>query len=87
LTKNVLNELDLAALRHDLPAHGLIRGDIGTVVIVYRGGEAYEVEFVAADGRTVALETLSASEVEPVSGKRILHARSLSSTRTSSGTD
>jgi hypothetical protein len=36
-----------------------VTGDIGTVVLVYRGGEAYEVEFVAADGNTIAVETLA----------------------------
>ncbi len=72
-----LKELDLAALRHDLPAYGLVAGDIGTVVLVYRGGEAYEVEFVAADGETIALETLRGNEVEPFMGHEILHARRL----------
>jgi hypothetical protein len=72
-----LKELELAALRRDLSAHGLVAGDIGTVVLVYRDGEAYEVEFVAANGETVALETLRADEVEPVVGHEILHARKL----------
>lgn len=72
-----LQELELAALCVDLPRYGLITGDVGTVVLVHGDHEAYEVEFVAADGHTVALETLSADQVEPVSGKRILHARDL----------
>ena len=72
-----LEELELAALRLDLPAHGLVVGDIGTVVLVYREGEAYEVEFVAANGKTVAVETLRACDVEPVRGNEILHARKL----------
>lgn len=77
MTQSVLNELDLAALRHDLPAHGLIAGDVGTVVLVHREGAAYEVEFVAADGSTLAVKTLRADEVEPVVGRRVLHARKL----------
>jgi hypothetical protein len=77
MRKTLLRELELAALRRDLPAYGLVAGDIGTVVLVYRGGEAYEVEFVAADGETVALETLRAEEVEAVVGHEILHARKL----------
>ena len=32
-----VRELDLAALRQDLPAYGLIAGDIGTVVFVHAG--------------------------------------------------
>jgi hypothetical protein len=72
-----LKELDLAALRRDLPDFGLVAGDIGTVLLVYGNGEAYEVEFVAADGETIALETLRADEVAPVVGHEILHARKL----------
>jgi hypothetical protein len=48
------------------------------VVLVYRDGEAYEVEFVAANGEMIALETLRTDEVEPVTGYEILHARKLS---------
>ena len=70
-----MKELDLAVLRQDLPVHGLVAGDVGTVVVVYRGGESYEVEFVAADGETIAVETLKAGQVERLSGSRILHAR------------
>lgn len=75
----IAKELDLIALRDDLPDHDLVAGDVGTVVIVYRDGEAYEVEFVAADGQTLAVETLKASQVEPVAGRRILHVRDLAS--------
>lgn len=70
-----LQELELAALRQDLPAHGLIAGDIGTVVFIHADGAAYEVEFMTADGNTLAVETLLAEQVEPVSGAHILHAR------------
>jgi hypothetical protein len=69
MSRTPLKELELAALRRDLLAYGLVAGDIGTVVLVYRGSEAYEVEFVAADGETIALETLRADEVEPVVGR------------------
>jgi hypothetical protein len=45
-------------------------------VFVHAGGAAYEVEFMTADdGRTLAVETLLAQQVEPVSGEHILHAR------------
>jgi hypothetical protein len=70
-----LQEFELAALRQDLPAYGLIAGDIGTVVFVHADGEAYEIEFMTADGNTLAVETLLAEQVESVSGGLILHAR------------
>ncbi|MCC7105024.1 MAG: DUF4926 domain-containing protein [Chloroflexi bacterium] len=72
-----LNELDLAALREDLPRIGLITGDVGTVVLVHGNGEAYEIEFTTADGQTLAVETLQSSQVEPVAGRQVLHARKL----------
>ncbi|MDP9353195.1 MAG: DUF4926 domain-containing protein [Chloroflexota bacterium] len=75
-----LRELDLVALRQDLSRYGLVAGDVGTIVMVYRGGEAYEVEFVAADGHTVAVETLSAGSIEPLFGRGILHMRQLAQT-------
>lgn len=77
MSRIVANELDLVALRVDLPAFGLIAGDVGTVVLVYGGGEAYEVEFVAADGQTLAVETLREDEIQPVNGHEILHTRPL----------
>ena len=71
----ILQELNLAALREDVPTHGLIAGDIGTVVFVHADGAGYEVEFMTADGNTVTVETLAADQVEPVAGAHILHAR------------
>ncbi|MDQ3606600.1 MAG: DUF4926 domain-containing protein [Gemmatimonadota bacterium] len=72
-----LGELELAALRVNLPQHGLVAGDVGTVVLVHADHQGYEVEFVSADGRTIAVETLEADQVTRIEGKRILHARKL----------
>lgn len=79
MSEPITKELDLVTLRADLPQHKLVAGDVGTLVTVYRDGEAYEVELVAADGQTLALETLRADQVQPVAGRRILHARDLAS--------
>jgi hypothetical protein len=35
---NTINELDAVALTCDQPEHGLVRGDVGTAVLVH-GGE------------------------------------------------
>jgi hypothetical protein len=43
--------------------------------MVYNKGEAYEVEFVALDGATVALVTLDADFVRPIRAREIAHAR------------
>jgi hypothetical protein len=44
--------LDVVALRCDLPEHGLVRGQVGTVVELLDG--AYEVEFSDEEGMTYA---------------------------------
>jgi hypothetical protein len=62
-------------LKADLPAEKLAEGDVGTVVHVDRDGKAYEVEFVAFDGETVAVVTLEYSHVRPVQRREIAHAR------------
>lgn len=77
MTDFALKDFDLAALKQDLPSKALLAGDVGTVVFVYEHGHAYEVEFVAADGRTLAVETLQADQIEPFTGPQILHARRL----------
>ena len=77
MTDHTLKEFDLATLKQDLPAKGLMTGDVGTVVFVYDHGQAYEVEFVAANGRTLAVQTLRADQIEPFTGPQILHARRL----------
>ena len=60
-----------------MPAEGLEQGDVGTVVHVYKDGEAYEVEFVALDGHTAAVVTLEAAQVRPISARDITHTREL----------
>ncbi|MEB3071957.1 DUF4926 domain-containing protein [[Mycobacterium] vasticus] len=49
-------------LTRDLPSHGLSAGAVGTVVGTY-GADGYEVEFIGADGRTVAVATLGESDI------------------------
>jgi hypothetical protein len=72
-----IQELDPVALVSDLPAHGLLAGDVGTAVLVHGAGEAYEVEFVGYDGHTVALLTLEAAKVRPLNTRDIPHVREL----------
>jgi len=74
---NAIQELDPVALICDLPDHGLMRGDVGTVVLVHGQGEAFEVEFVGYDGNTVALLTLEGSQVRPLASRDIPHVREL----------
>lgn len=71
----MIRELDTAVLTHDVAEHGLIRGDVGTVVHCYSDGTAFEVEFVTAEGKTVALLTLTPQDIRPIGGGEILHVR------------
>ncbi|MBM4276108.1 MAG: DUF4926 domain-containing protein [Deltaproteobacteria bacterium] len=73
----MFQELDMVVLRHDIAEYRLQKGDIGTVVHLYGSGEACEVEFVNAQGDTVALLTLEAKDIRPLQGREILHVREL----------
>jgi hypothetical protein len=62
-----INEYDVVRLKHDLQSAGLKEGARGTVVMVYKvPWPAYEVEFTAAKGQTIALVTLEEKEIEVV---------------------
>lgn len=73
----MIRELDTIVLTHDLPEHSLKCGDVGAVVHCYSDSKAYEVEFVAAEGRTVAVVTLTREDVRPMERDEILHVREL----------
>jgi hypothetical protein len=76
----MIKELDLITLTKDLDSHGLQRGDVGTVVHCYEGGLSYEVEFVTAQGKTIAVLTFNADEISPLFGSQILHVREMTPT-------
>jgi hypothetical protein len=74
----MIKEHDRVVLKMSMPGEGLEDGDVGTVVHVYKDGEAFEVEFLGLDGHTAAVATLEAEQVRPVSARDITHARELS---------
>lgn len=57
-----IKQHDVVTLVHDLPEHGPVRGQVGTVVEQY-APDAFEVEFADRAGRTYALATLSAEHL------------------------
>ena len=71
----MIKEHDRIILTSDIPEDGLKAGDVGTVVHVHRGGEAFEVEFLTLDGETAAVTTVLASQVRSVTNRDITHAR------------
>jgi hypothetical protein len=46
-------------------------------VHVYRGGEAYEVEFVRCDGSSVGTVTLKADQIRAAGARDVPHVREL----------
>ena len=57
------------------PDEGLKSGDVGTIVYVQGGGEAYEVEFLEPGGRAVAIATIPASQARPATKRDIANCR------------
>lgn len=54
--------LDVVALTEDVPARGLVRGQVGTVVEAHAAGE-FEVEFSGEDGRAYALVPIRSQQL------------------------
>lgn len=75
----MIRERDTVVLTHDLPEYGLKKGDVGAVVHCYGDRAAFEVEFVTAEGRTVAVLTLTEADIRPMGNGEILHAREFAS--------
>lgn len=69
-----IKELDSVALDSDLPQAGLKKGDVGTVVLLHRGG-GYEVEFTPFGGKTIAVVSLARRRLRPVSPADVASVR------------
>jgi hypothetical protein len=61
----MINELDLVVLTHDIDDHGLKSGDVGTVVHCYEDKIGVEMEFITAEGKTIAVLTLTNQDIRP----------------------
>ena len=73
-----MTELDMVVLKESIVEHGLVAGDVGTVVHRYADDEASEVEFLDTQGTTIAVLTLEDSAVRPPLAGEILHVRDVS---------
>lgn len=73
----MIHELNTVVLAHDVPEHSLKKGDVGAVVHCYPDSTAFEIEFVTADGRTLAVLSLTGQDIRPFRSGEILHAREL----------
>ena len=68
--------LDTVVLKRDVLEAGLRAGDLGAVVEVH-DADHFEVEFVAASGRTQALVTLSSDDLRHVNDRDLIAVRPL----------
>jgi len=68
--------LDTVVLKRDLPEAGLRAGDLGAIVEVH-DADHFEVEFIAASGRTQALITLRSDDMRHVNDRDLIAVRSL----------
>lgn len=74
----MIRELDTVVLRYDIKEHGLTESDIGVIVHCYSDSNAYEVEFVTAEGKkTIAVLTLSSDDIRLMKEREILHVREI----------
>ena len=71
----MIKELASVVLTTDLPEHRLVKGDIGTVVLVHEGGKGCTVGFMTLNGDTVAVVTLLADQVRQTARDEIAHGR------------
>lgn len=71
----MFEELDTVVLNRTVEKYGLKKGDVGTVVHVYKEHDALEVEFLTANGKTVAVLTLTSSDIRTIVKNEILHVR------------
>ena len=75
----MIKELDLVVLTHDIDEYNLKTGDVGTIVHCYSDSKGFEVEFVTAEGKTIAVLTLTLSDMRPFDHSEILHSREITS--------
>ncbi len=57
-----IRPLAIVALLKDIPSHGLVRGQVGTVLETLKPG-VYEVEFSGDDGRAYASVALRGEQL------------------------
>lgn len=76
--KRAIEEFDKVSLVDNLDSHGLVAGDVGTVVEIYNKGEAFEVEFMTGTGENSNVVTLENKHVRPLTRDEVFHVRPIS---------
>ena len=73
----MIEKFERVVLKVDLPEKGLLKGDIGIVVMIHGNQEAYEVEFFTLKGKTRSVETLQADQVRTIKSNEVAQSREL----------
>ena len=73
---NTIQELDRVVLTQDFPDDGLLAGDVGTAVLLHKGG-ALEVEVVLPTGAALAVVTAEPGQYRPLGPGDVPHVRTL----------
>lgn len=73
----MIERFSRVVLTDDLPEEGLMAGDSGKIVDIYYSGAAYEVEFFALSGDTVAVATVESNMVRPATKADVSDARTI----------
>lgn len=73
----MIERFSSVVLTEGVPEEGLVAGDSGTVIDIYDDGVAYEVEFFALSGDTVAVVTIESGLIRPATKADVSHARTL----------
>lgn len=68
------SELDTVVLNKDIKEYSLKKGDVGTIVHLYKDSKAVEVEFMT-EGKTIAVLTLKSSDIRKITKNEIFHVR------------
>lgn len=70
----MLKKFERVYLTKDLPKTDYIKGDVGVIAHVYENAEGFEIEFFAADGSTLSVETVMPDQIKSCSGvKEVLN--------------
>ncbi|WP_255701022.1 DUF4926 domain-containing protein [Dyadobacter sp. CY323] len=62
----MISELDKVVLTENIYNYELKVGDVGAIVMIHGEDLGYEVEFIALDGDTIAVETLNANQIRAI---------------------
>jgi hypothetical protein len=71
----MIKAFERVALTVDQPEDQLQAGDVGVVVDIYKDPAGFALEIFSADGTTLAVVSVEAAHVRPVSSKDVLCVR------------